>query len=188
MANQTNSPITSAQLPSPKEGEWLLVVDMQRAFSVRESPWFVKGFSDVSARLKPLLPQYGSRVIMTRYVPPSPAERAWRSYMDAYPSMDTPEGDPLWDIVVDYPADALIETRTGFAKWDEKIASLVGDGAPIAVCGVATECCVLGTVMHAIESGREIKLLSNLCAGASDELHESTLMILRSLGPIVTVI
>ncbi len=188
MPNHNDMSIKYIQPPSPKEGEWLLVVDMQRAFFTPESPWFVKGFSDVAARLKPLLPQYGSRIIMTRYVPPSPAEQAWRSYMDAYPSMDRPEGDPLWDIVVEHPADALIETRTGFAKWDEKIASLVEDGAPIAVCGVATECCVLGTVMHAIESGRQIRLFSDLCAGASDKLHENTLMILRSLGPVVTVI
>jgi hypothetical protein len=65
-----------------------------------------------------------------------------------------PEDDPLWDLKLPAGAGAFVETRTTFSKWDEPMAALTGLRNRIAVCGVATECCVLSTILGAVDHGR----------------------------------
>ena len=49
------------------------------------------------------------------------------------------------------------------------MAALTGPGNPIAVCGVATECCVLSTILGAVDHGRFVRLVSDACAGGSPQ-------------------
>ncbi len=167
--------------------EWLLVIDMQNAFASPQSPWYVPRFVEIAPGIQKLIPSYGSRVIMSRYVPPVSATNNWQNYLAAFPAMNVPDGHAAWDISLDYPKNLSIETRTGFSKWDEAISNRIGPDAPIAICGVATECCVLSTAISAIETGRRIRVFEDLCAGASDDLHHKTFDILRSLDPAIAI-
>jgi nicotinamidase-related amidase len=65
-----------------------------------------------------------------------------------------PEDDPLCDLKLPAGAGAFVETRTAFSKWDEPMAALTGLRNRIAVCGVATECWVLSTILGAVDHGR----------------------------------
>ena len=118
--------------------EWLIVVDMQRAFADAPDPWAAPGFYGALAQVERLLPAYRGRTILTRYVPPKALAGAWISYFAMFPSLLRPEGDPLWDLKLPAPKGAFVETRTTFSKWDGSwMAALTGPGGPIAVCGVA---------------------------------------------------
>jgi len=52
-------------------------------------------------------------------------------------------------------------------KWDEPMAALTGLRNRIAVCGVATECWVLSTILGAVDHGRFVRLVSDACARLS---------------------
>jgi hypothetical protein len=78
-----------------------------------------------------------------------------------------PEDDPLWDLKLPAGAGAFVETRTTFGKWDEPMAALTGLRNRIAVCGVATECCVLSIILGAVDHGRFVRLVSDACAWLS---------------------
>ncbi|HEY1783029.1 MAG TPA: hypothetical protein VGG79_21835 [Roseiarcus sp.] len=93
------------------------------------------GFYQALAQVERLLPAYRGRTVLTRYVPPKVPSGAWIPYFDMFPSLLRPEGDPLWDLKLPAPHGAFLETRTTFSKWDEPMAALTGQGAPIAVCG-----------------------------------------------------
>jgi hypothetical protein len=127
----------------PPENEWLIVVDMQRAFADPPSPWAAPDFYKALAQVERLLPAYRGRAVLTRYVPPKGPTGAWIPYFELFPFALRPEDDPLWDLKLPAGAGVFIETRTTFSNWDESMAGLTGPGNPIAVCGVATECCVL---------------------------------------------
>jgi nicotinamidase-related amidase len=129
--------------------EWLLVIDMQRAFADPPSPWASGDFYAALPQVERLVAAYAGRVILTRYVPPEPLTGAWVRYYEAFPSLLLPATDPAWDLKLAAPEAARIETRATFSKWDARIAALVGATTSIAICGVATECCVLGTVRAA---------------------------------------
>jgi len=186
MAERTAAP---GGVPSPSsDDEWLIVVDMQRAFAAADSVWHVERFWEIAARIERLLAAYGSRTILTRYVPPASLTGAWRDYFAAFPSMELPADDPTWDIVIGVQAQAHIETRTTFAKWDANIATIIGPDAPVTVCGVATECCVLATALAAIDDGRSVRVVEDACAGATPQLHEHAMALLAAFAPLVCVV
>ena len=81
--------------------------------------------------------------------------------------MPRPEDDPLCDLKLPAGAGAFVETRTAFSKWDEPMAALTGLRNRIAVCGVATECWVLSTILGAVDHGRFVRLVSDACARLS---------------------
>jgi nicotinamidase-related amidase len=53
------------------DNEWLIVVDMQRAFVDSPSPWAAPDFYKALAQVERLLPAYRGRAVLTRYVPPN---------------------------------------------------------------------------------------------------------------------
>ena len=171
----------------PPENEWLIVVDMQRAFADSPSPWAAPDFYKALAQVERLLPAYRGRAVLTRYVPPKALTGAWIPYFELFPSVLRPEGDPLWDLKLPTGAGAFVETRTTFSKWDERMAALTGPGNPIAVCGVATECCVLSTILGAVDHGRFVRLVSDACAGGSPQCDAQALGILAGFAPMVSV-
>lgn len=49
------------------------------------------------------------------------------------------------------------------------MAALTGLRNRIAVCEVATECCVLSTILGAVDHGRFVRLVSDACAAGSPQ-------------------
>lgn len=169
----------------PPEDEWLLVIDMQRAFADPPSPWASGDFYTALRQVERLIPAYGRRVVFTRYVAPIPPQGAWVPYFDAWPGLLLPEDDPAWDLKLPLPAGGFVETRATFGKWDAAMAARVGLGASLAICGVATECCVLATVLAAIDDGRAVRLITDACAGGTPEAHALSLGVLGFAAPLV---
>jgi hypothetical protein len=93
------------------KNEWLIVVDMQRAFADSPSPWAAPGFYAALAQVERLLPTYRGRTILTRYVPPKVLAGAWIPYFAMFPSLLRPEDDPLWDLKLPAHGGALVERR-----------------------------------------------------------------------------
>jgi nicotinamidase-related amidase len=172
---------------NPPPDEWLLVIDMQRAFADPPSPWVAAEFYAVLPNIERLVEAYRGRVVLTRYVPPAPLTGAWVGYYAAFPSLLLPEDDPAWDLKLAASAGSGVETRATFSKWDARMAARVGPGHAIAVCGVATECCVLGTVLAAIDDGRTVRVITDACAGGTRQAHEQSLAILGGFAPLVSL-
>jgi nicotinamidase-related amidase len=170
---------------NPPPDEWLLVIDMQRAFADPPSPWVAADFYAVLPNIERLVEAFEGRVVLTRYVPPEPVTGAWVGYYAAFPSLLLPEDDPAWDLKLASPAGMPVETRATFSKWDARMAARVGARSTIAVCGVATECCVLGTVLAAVDDGRAVRVITDACAGGTPQAHEQTLGILGGFAPLV---
>ncbi len=168
--------------------EWLLVIDMQRAFADPPSPWASPSFYPALRRIGGLMPLYQGRVVLTRYVPPEPLTGAWIEYYETFHSLLLPETDPAWDLMLPVPPGGLVETRATFGKWDQRMAACIGKGSGVAICGVATECCVLGTVLGAVDDGRRVRVITDACAGGMPQAHDQTLGILAAFAPLVSLI
>lgn len=174
-------------MPARKD-EWLIVVDMQRAFADPPSPWASADFYRALPEVERLVEAYRGRVVLTRYVAPLPPTGAWIGYFQTWPSLLLPEHDPAWDLKLPAGEGVFVETRATFGKWDAAMAERVGPSAPLAICGVATECCVLATVFGAIDAGRAVRLVTNACAGGTPEAHAQTLGILAGAAPLVELV
>jgi nicotinamidase-related amidase len=162
---------------------WLVVVDLQRVFGDTDSPWTAPRFAEIRPRIRRLVAAFGDRVVFTRFVAPEQPAGAWVEYYAAYPFALQPPDHPLYELVEE-PGAAKVLDATTFGKWGPDLAEIVG-GGPLTVTGVATDCCVLSTVLPAADAGVPVRVVTDACAGSCDEDHDRALRLMSLYAPIV---
>ncbi len=165
---------------------WLVVIDMQVAFGDPSSDWATPGYPYVERVVARLVERFAGRVVWTRFVRDPREPGAWAAYYDQWPSFRVPEDDPVWDLTSAVPDGLPVVSLPTFSKWGPELEAVVGD-APLVMCGVATECCVLGTALGAADAGRQVTVVSDACAGATEKLHRQAVTVLEQLAPLVRV-
>ena len=162
---------------------WLVVVDLQHVFGDEGSPWRAPRFGEIRPRIRRLVDAFGDRVVWTRFVAPADPEGAWREYYEEFPFALEPPDARLYQLVEDPGAHQVVTTTT-FGKWGPELAALVGNG-PLTVTGVATDCCVISTVLPAADAGRKVRVVTDACAGSGDDDHDRALRVMSLYAPLV---
>ena len=162
---------------------WLVVVDYQYVFGDPDSPWTTPRFEDIRPRIRRLVDGFGDRVVWTRFVAPAEPVGAWREYYAQYPFALQPQDAKLYDLEED-PGDHPVVSGTTFGKWGPDLVELVGSG-PLTVAGVATDCCVISTVLPAADAGVRMRVVTDACAGSTDDDHERALRVMSLYAPLV---
>lgn len=162
---------------------WLVVVDLQRVFGDPDSPWTTPRFEEVRPRVRRLAAAFDGRVVFTRFVAPAEPAGAWAAYYEQYGFALRPPSDPLYDLVED-PGPARVLSAPTFGKWGPELAAVVG-GGPVTVAGVATDCCVVSTVLPAADAGVPVRVVTDACAGSGDDEHDRALHLMGRYAPLV---
>lgn len=165
---------------------WLVVIDMQAAFAEPSSVWAAPRYEEITPVIARLVKQFTDRVVYTRFVRDAGEEGAWRPYYDRWSTMRQPADSSLWDLTLTATENAPIVSEPTFSKWGPQLERVVGH-APLVMCGVATDCCVLATAYAAADAGRSVVVVADACAGATQEAHEQALALLDMLDPMVVV-
>lgn len=166
---------------------WLVAVDLQPAFANPASPWFTPTLPAVIETIATLVPQYGSRVIFTRFVPPAEITGSWRAYYDKWPFAVGTRDSDLWSVVDPWKAATSIATHT-FSKWVPALHALVGTHPAIVLCGVSTDCCVLATAFAAVDGGAHVRVVADACAAKTPAAHEAALAMMRARAPQLAIV
>jgi nicotinamidase-related amidase len=170
--------------PAP-EG-WLVVVDLQHVFGDVESPWSAPRFPEVRPRIRRLVEAFGDRVVWTRFVAPAEPVGAWKRYYEQFPFALQPPDAELYRLVED-PGTHPVVHATTFGKWGPDLVGVVGNG-PVTVVGVATDCCVISTVLPAADAGVHVRVVSDACAGSGDDDHDRAIRIMGLYAPLVQIV
>jgi nicotinamidase-related amidase len=164
---------------------WLVVVDLQHVFGDEDSPWTAPRFAEIRPRVRRLAEAFGERVVWTRFVAPAEPVGAWKEYYEEFPfALQSPDA-PLYGLVEDPGTHPVVDATT-FGKWVPDLVAVVGQG-PLTVVGVATDCCVISTVLPAADAGVHVRVVSDACAGSSDEDHDRALRIMGLYAPLVEI-
>jgi nicotinamidase-related amidase len=165
---------------------WLVVVDLQHVFGNADSPWGAPRFEEIRPRIRELVSAFGDRVVWTRFVAPDRPAGAWKEYYEQFPFALRSPDDPLYALVDD-PGSAPVVDATTFGKWGPELAAVVGEG-PVTVVGVASDCCVISTVLPAADAGIPVRVVSDACAGSGDDDHGRALRVMSLYAPLVRVV
>jgi len=172
---------------APGDGSLLVVVDMQKVFA--EGPWGTPGFWDLVPTIERLVAAFGESVCFTRFVVPAHPEAAWIDYYRDWEFVTKPEAQPLLELVEPFASNrtaAHVELPT-FGKWGPELEALAGPDRTLVVCGVATDCCVISTVLGAVDGGARVHLVADACAGIDAEAHARAVAVMAGYPPQVTV-
>jgi nicotinamidase-related amidase len=169
--------------------ELLVIVDMQRVV-VDDTPWRFDGVRDLLPALTALAEAFAPDVVLTRHVPPADGgPGTWRRFYDVWSDLDREPS--VWDLV---PA---LETLDG-VRAEKSVYSALGapalraeldrrDDTELVLCGVETDCCVLATVLQAVDEGIAVTVVEDAVASPSRAGHEGALALCRRLPEQVRV-
>ncbi|WP_428926325.1 cysteine hydrolase family protein [Marinibacterium sp. SX1] len=161
---------------------WLFLIDLQPAFSSADSPWFTPGTDALYARLRPLVAAFGPRVLFSRFVPPEgPPEGSWAPYYAEWPFALTAPAS-MWALDDDWAGGRSIAADT-FGKWTPEARAILDGAGEIVIGGVATECCVMNTVLAALDDARQVCLLTDGCAGSTADAHDAAVALMAMRAP-----
>ena len=163
----------------------LAVIDMQELFAAG-SPWAVPGFEDLIEPVGKLARAYGPRTVFTRFVIPEVPQGSWAGYYRAWPQVLEPGAAHLADLALPWRGVGTLD-KTTFSKWGPELAGLLGPGGNLTVCGVSTDCCVLATVLAAVDAGAQVRVIADACAGITADAHQAALSLMAGFAPQVTI-
>ena len=156
----------------------LVVVDMQHVFADPESPWAAPGFGEIVEPVGRLVQAFGDRVVFTRFVPPVDPEGSWKDYYDRWEFVGRPGAGALFELVEPWAGRDAISAPT-FSKWGPELEAAAGPARTLVACGVATDCCVIATVIGALDAGMHVRVVADACAGVDGAAHERAIALMR---------
>ena len=167
---------------------WLVAVDMQRVFGDPTSEWRAPRYAEAEANVARLAEAFGERAVFTRFVAPTRPSGAWTGYYEQFPWALAPEDSDLYaltDGIAAYARRTVVAPT--FGKWIPGLRAIVGQQPQLVVAGVATDCCVISTVLAAADAGASILVVTDACAGSSDDNHAKALDVMALYGPLVSL-
>lgn len=169
------------------EPAWLVGIDLQRVFGDPASAWCAPRYAAAAAAVVRLAPAFAGRTVLTRFVAPARPEGAWAPYYEEFPWALVGDEDPLYALTDEAASlTAEVVTAPTFGKWTE-LLPVVGERPHLVVTGVATDCCVISTVLAAADAGASVTVVTDACAGSTDDNHTKALDVMALYGPLVTL-
>lgn len=167
---------------------WLVVIDPQRIFASPESQWGSPMFVGIVEPVRRLASAAGERTVVTRWVPAPDPRGSWASYMEAWPFADVPDGDPLLSIVPEMEGigDEVVSVPT-FGKWGPELEAITGPTPHLVLAGVSTDCCVVSTALAAADAGATITVVTDACAGSTQDNHDAAMQVMSLYPPQITL-
>jgi nicotinamidase-related amidase len=167
--------------------DWLMVIDLQSAFSHPESPWFTPSLQAAARRIEKLVERFGERVTFTRFVPPETPFGSWQAYYDKWSFALRPEAGWLWALDPPWTGRRTLDTHT-FSKWLPEMRERCARDGAVALCGVSTDCCVLMTALAAVDEGVHVRVIEDACAAKTAEHHVRALAIMATRAPQLRIV
>ncbi|MGQ0670971.1 MAG: cysteine hydrolase family protein [Actinomycetota bacterium] len=169
-------------------GPLLVVIDMQRIFGDEDSPWATPGFDGLIEPIERLVRAFGDRVVFTRFRMPAEPEGSWAGYYRLWEFARRPDAERLLELAAPWTgAAARTVEKPTFSKWGPELRELAGESKTLVVCGVATDCCVIATVLGAVDDGMYVRVVKDACAGIDGLAHERAIGLMAGFPPHVTI-
>jgi nicotinamidase-related amidase len=165
---------------------WLVAIDFQRVFGDPSSAWCAPRYAEAAANAVRLAQAFEGRRVLTRFVAPPEPVGSWVPYYREFPWALQPADSELYELTDEVaPYAERVVTETTFGKWGAELVSVVGETPRLVVAGVATDCCVISTVLSAADAGADVTVVTDACAGSTDDNAQKALDVMALYAPLV---
>lgn len=169
-------------------GDLLVVVDMQNVY-LEGQPWACTRTSLCAENIIKLI-DCVDNVVFTEYLAPENPTGCWVDYNELYADINSNEWynavldslQPYTDIYPVYDKS----TYSSYGNEDFKHLTLKADR--VIITGVMSECCILATVVDAIDTGVPLVYITDACSGSTEEYEKQTESIVSFASPLHTLL
>lgn len=137
--------------------------------------------------MKLLDAQCAPECVMTKYVAPAEPTGRWRQYNEAYREINENAFFAEFpEALAPYAARTTVVEKSTYSSLDapEVLAAMEGKKA-VVLAGVVADCCVLATMMDAIDLGYEVVYLYDCIAGVSEQSEAEIRALAELTGQVV---
>lgn len=174
--------------PHDSREDILILVDFQNVYLPGE-PWGCPTMEKTIENTLTIIhspdsPEY----VLTQYIAPENPTGCWKRYNEEYAQINADEylcdfTDSIKQIIND--ENVITKNTYSSLKCAELISRLEGKKRVI-LTGVVAECCVLATMMDAIDMGYEVVYLYDCISGFSAENEKIMRILTESFSPVHT--
>ncbi len=172
----------------------LLVIDFQNVYMPGQE-WACPSLPEAVKNTRRILEAENSMnrsldILFTKYLASEDPAGTWRVYNEEYRSIN--EDSFLCDIVKDLKPFAekhptAVKSTYSSMKSDQVLKAAQGKERLI-LTGVVAECCILSTMMEAIDLGYQVVYLYDCIAGQTPENEAAIRKIAESFAPMHTLV
>ena len=182
------------EVPETKEGDLLLVIDMQNAYT-EEGPWTCPKMDQAAENIIKLIESesFGD-IIFTRFDAPAEPVGTWCDYNEINRDVNESEYlnriiDSLQQYTDIYPVYSKSTYSSMTIPEVKKAAQeCIERGDSVVLTGVVSECCVIATAIDAVDMGCPVIYITDACAGADDEYEDAAVKIVSVVDYVQTKI
>lgn len=159
----------------------LVVVDAQEVF-LSVTDWHIPTFTKIIGNIARLANHFGDATIFSKHVPPlGEPVGTWSVFYKTWEHIGV---DPtIWDLAT--PLSGLpgreISKSTYSCFGSTEFTSLIGSDSHLVIAGVETDCCVMATVLDAVDAGFPVTVVTDAVTSPSPIAHEGSLAFLSRI-------
>lgn len=168
----------------------LLVIDFQNVY-LPGYDWACPGMDTAVANVCSLLDRWDrGPVIFTQYLPAAEPTGRWAVYNLEYKAInDNPFLSEMVPAIMPYLSKGELITKSTYSSLTvPRIRDIALSCDHVLLSGVVAECCVLSTMMEAIDLGCHTVLLTDCIAGQTPENEAMTAHIANLFAPVHTLV
>lgn len=173
-----------------KNKDLLLVIDMQNVYLPGQE-WACPSMTRAAERIRRLLDaDVAEQTAFTVFVPPKDPVGTWKQYNLENKTVN----EDLWlnqlvDELKPYAARWPVYEKSTYSSMKiSELAALAGKADHVVLTGVVAECCILATLMEAIDAGCRVIYLEDCISGQSSRNEAAIRQIAESFAPLHTLV
>lgn len=173
-----------------KNNDLLLVIDFQNVY-MPGGEWCCPSMPEaVRNTIKLIDSKMISKVLFTKYIAPEDPVGRWAEYNSEYAAIneDAFQCDMIADLKPYLTDENLIIKSTYSSLTVDAIREAVSHADHVLLAGVVSECCVLATLMQAIDLGAHVVYLTDCVAGQSDENEAMVRKVAELFSPMHCIV
>ena len=173
-----------------KRNDLLLVIDMQNVYKPGE-PWECPSMMASASNIRKLIePGAGGQTACTRLTAPEKPTAPWQQYNDASASINNSRY--LNEIIKElqpYTAAYPVYEKSVYSSFKiPELHRMASQSEHVLLSGVVAECCILATLMEAIDLGHKVIYLADCISGQTKQNEASICKIAESFSPMHTLV
>ncbi len=167
----------------------LIVIDMQNVY-LPDRDWACPHVPEAAYNIRRLIDSGRYQTVFTRFDAPVDPVGIWKTYNTEYREInEDPDQSAIIDSLADVAGQYPMYSKSTYSSMTiPELRELALKADRVILTGVVAECCVLATMIDAIDLGCKVVYVTDAVAGQNEEHEAAVETVAHSFSPMHTLV